>query len=281
MRRRRFAQVDVFASRPTKGNGLAVVLDAGDLSAEEMQGFAAWTNLAETTFLRPPDDASADYAVRIFTPGREMPFAGHPTLGSCAAWLDAGGVPRSEGRVVQECAIGLVDIHLGGDVPAFVAPETEVAALSEDEVASLCDALAVARRDVVRAARLANGPVWQVLELASAEAVLAVDAARVRWPEHVGVSVLGAHREGAECDYEVRSLSPSSGMSEDPITGSLNAAIAWWMASEGRLSRDLTIAQGTKLGREGRVFVRRATDGSGQVLIGGESRIVVTGTATF
>ena len=204
MRRRRFAQVDVFASRPTKGNGLAVVLDAGDLSAEEMQGFAAWTNLAETTFLRPPGDASADYAVRIFTPAREMPFAGHPTLGSCAAWLDAGGVPRSEGRVVQECAIGLVDIHLDGDVPAFVAPETEVAALSEDEVASLCDALAVSRRDVVRAARLANGPVWQILELARAEAVLAVDAARVRWPEHVGVSVLGAHPEGAECDYRGR-----------------------------------------------------------------------------
>ena len=278
MRRRRFIQVDVFASTPAMGNGLAVVVDGDGLDEDAMQHFAAWTNLAETTFLLAPDDPTADYRVRIFTPGREMPFAGHPTLGSCAAWLHAGGEPARKGVVVQECAIGLVEIDLAGPVPAFAAPPTTVEPLADAELERLCAVLELERGEIVRAARLDNGPVWQVLELGSAERVLAIDSSRVRWPEHVGVAVLGPHPAGSECDHEIRSLSPSSGMSEDPITGSLNAAVAQWMRREDRLPSSLTIAQGTRIGREGRVRIRRDPSDVGRVLIGGESQILIEGT---
>lgn len=281
MRQRRFMLVDVFSSRPAKGNGLAVVFDADDLAEAQMQAFAAWTNLAETAFLLRPADAAADYRVRIFTPGREMPFAGHPTLGSCAAWRHAGGAPAAPGVVRQECAIGVVEIDTTGPVPGFVAPPTAVEPLPEAETERLCAALGLDRAGVVRAARLDNGPVWQVLELASAEAVLAVDAARVRWPEHVGVSVLGPHPPGSACGYEVRNLSPSSGMSEDPITGSLNAAIARWMLKEGRLAPEVVVAQGSAIGREGRVLVRRDPRDPARVLVGGHAQVLVDGTLTL
>lgn len=277
MQARRFIQADVFTSEPTRGNGLAVVMEAEDLTDAQMQQFAAWTNLAETTFLLPPTHADADYRVRIFTTAREMLFAGHPTLGSCAAWLHCGGVPRSAGRVMQECAIGLVEIDMTGDVPAFVAPETKIVDMEDSAKSDLCAALRIDPGIVRRSAVLENGPVWNVLELATAQDVLAIPSGLVRWPDRVGVSVIGPHEAGAECDFEVRNLSPSSGMSEDPITGSLNAALARWMWSEGRLTRDLVIAQGTCLGRTGRVFVGAPRDGSGRVLIGGQSHVVIDG----
>ena len=270
----RFFQVDVFSDHPARGNGLAVVCDADNLSTEDMQAFAAWTNLAETTFLFASDSPKADYAVRIFTPGREMPFAGHPTLGSCAAWLAAGGVPAQAGRVVQDCAIGLVGIDTTGAVPAFEAPQTRVAPMPEDLRAHLCAKMAIDPARVMRAALLDNGPSWQVLELASADDVLAIDSATVHWPEEQGVSVIGPHPEGAECDYEVRNLSPSSGMSEDPITGSLNATIARWMQSDGRLDRPLLVAQGTAIGRLGRVHIRPEGE---KVLIGGTANVMIEG----
>ena len=281
MRERRFIQADVFASEPTKGNGLAVVVDAEDLSDAQMQAFAAWTNLAETTFLLPPTHPEADYRVRIFTPGREMLFAGHPTLGSCSAWLHTGGRPKRSGTVIQECGIGLVEIDMSGDVPAFVAPDTKVEELPAQTVDDLCAALQVEPAHVVRSAALDNGPKWQVLEFSSAEIVLGLDAALVGWPDYSGLGVIGPHPEGASCDYEVRNLTPSSGMAEDPITGSLNAAIARWMWREGRLDRDMIIAQGTCLGREGRVFVRRDTADADRVLIGGHALIVIDGTVRF
>lgn len=281
MRSRRFAQVDVFSHRPTKGNGLAVIVDADGLSTDQMQDFAAWTNLAETTFLLPPTSEEADYRVRIFTPNREMPFAGHPTLGSCATWLHFGGRPKSAGKVLQECAIGLVEIDLGGPALAFVAPETTIAPLEEAALHELCRVLGLDRRQVVRSARLNNGPAWQVLELASADDVLAVDASLVQWPEYVGVSLLGAYPEGSECQFEVRNISPSSGMVEDPITGSLNSAIARWMAADGRLTSHLTMSQGTKLGREGRVFIRLSPDVPGRVTIGGHVQVIMEGAARF
>ncbi|MDX8351516.1 PhzF family phenazine biosynthesis protein [Cognatiyoonia sp. IB215182] len=273
--RRRFLQCDVFSAVPTKGNGLAVVVDADGLTTAQMQDFAAWTNLAETTFLLPPTRAGADYAVRIFTPGREMPFAGHPTLGSCAAWLHCGGQPQEPGLVRQECQIGLVEIDTSGDVPAFVAPPTDVAPLAPAAQSRLMTVLGLDASQVIRTAHLNNGPVWQVLELKDAATVLAIDADRVRWPEYVGVGVVGAHAAGNDIDYEVRNLAPSSGMSEDPITGSLNAAIAHWMFAEGRLDRALVMAQGTVLGREGRVFV--ASAGS-DVTIGGHVHVLIDGT---
>ncbi len=244
----------------------------------EMQAFAAWTNLAETTFLLPPTDPAADYAVRIFTPGREMPFAGHPTLGSCAAWLHAGGVAKSQDTVWQECQIGLVEIDVAGDVSAFVAPPTGVAPLPQADQTRLIQALGLDPAQVVRCAQLDNGPVWQVLELQSAADVLAIDAARVAWPTFVALGVVGPYPDGSPVDYEVRNLAPSSGMSEDPITGSLNAAIVQWMHAEGRLIRDLTMSQGTLMGREGRVFVRRSGD---QIKIGGHVQILIEGVLTL
>lgn len=278
MKSRRFVQVDVFASVPGRGNGLAVVVEAEGLSDADMQAFAAWTNLAETTFLLPPTDPRADYRVRIFTPGREMPFAGHPTLGSCAAWLHAGGVPASQERVVQECAIGLVDIDQTVAPPAFVAPPTKASAIPPERIEALCAALGIDPSLVLRAAALDNGPTWQVLELTSAQDVLAIESGRVRWPDYVGLAVIGPHAVGADCDFEVRNLTPSSGMSEDPITGSLNSAIAHWMWQEGRLTRDLVIAQGTCLGRLGRVFITAPRGLSDRILIGGHARIVIDGT---
>ncbi|UHD45779.1 PhzF family phenazine biosynthesis protein [Aureimonas altamirensis] len=276
MRQRRFMLVDVFASKRAKGNGLAVVFDADDLTDIEMQQFAAWTSMAETTFFLRPTIPNADYRVRIFTPGREMPFAGHPTLGSCAAWLRAGGQPTTPGIVRQECRIGIVEIDMTGSVPGFVAPPTKAALLPDADVDRLCSALDLDRSKIMHAVRLDNGPVWQLLELESAEAVLAIDSTRVQWPEYVGVSLFGPHPEGSDCDYEVRNVSPASGMSEDPVTGSLNAAIAMWMSDEGRLGSDLIMAQGTQIGREGRVFIRRDIR-TARVIVGGHAHVLVDG----
>ncbi|WP_299848812.1 PhzF family phenazine biosynthesis protein [uncultured Roseovarius sp.] len=278
MTTRRFVQCDVFSSVPIKGNGLAVVVDGDGLSDRQMQEFAAWTNLAETTFLQAPTDPQADYKLRIFSPAREMLFAGHPTLGSCAAWLHAGGVPKDAGIIQQECAIGLVPIDMRGPVPAFVAPPTPIAPLPDANRARLIAALGLDDSDVIRSAHLTNGPEWQVLELKNAQAVLDVDASNVRWPEYQGVSLIGAHASGSDCDYEVRNVSPSSGMNEDPITGSLNSALAMWMHHEGRLTRDIVVAQGTCLGRLGRVYISVDAQHPGRVLIGGETRIVIEGT---
>ena len=273
--KRRFIQCDVFTAVPGRGNGLAVVVDAAELSDADMQGFAAWTNLAETTFLLPPTDAAADYRVRIFTPAREMPFAGHPTLGSCAAWLRTGGVPAEPGLVRQECGVGVVVIDTRGDVPAFVAPPTAVAPLPAESLRAITGALGMDPARVLGSARLDNGPVWRVLALGSAAEVLAVDSSRARWPEFGGIGLIGPHPAGSECDHEVRMLGTSGGMGEDPITGSLNAAIAHWMRDEGRLPSAMVVAQGTAIGRLGRVHVRLA---GGEVLIGGETQIMIEGT---
>ncbi len=273
---RRFIQCDVFSATPIKGNGLAVIIDAEGLSDQQMQEFAAWTNLAETTFLFPPDDPSADYKVRIFSPGREMLFAGHPTLGSCAAWLHAGGVPHDPNSIRQECAIGIVEINMQGTVPAFIAPPTSIDDLPSEESNKLIDALELDSEQVINTVKLDNGPVWQVLELENADQVLAVDSLKVRWPEFRAVGLLGAHPQGSECDYEVRMLAPSSGMSEDPITGSLNSALACWLYDQGRLNQEIVMAQGTSINRQGRVYIKPDLDG--RILIGGQTSIVIEGT---
>ncbi|MEM7426538.1 MAG: PhzF family phenazine biosynthesis protein [Pseudomonadota bacterium] len=278
MSKRRFIQCDVFSTTPTKGNGLAVVLDADGLEDEQMQAFAAWTNLAETTFLLPPGNPAADYRVRIFTPKREMLFAGHPTLGSCASWLHAGGVPKDANIVRQECAIGLVEIDQRGPVPAFAAPPTQTNALPDENLAAICAALKIPRSDIIQTAWLDNGPVWQVLELKDAAAVLAVEGTGVRWPEFKPIGLIGAWPPGSDLDFEVRMLAPSSGMDEDPITGSLNSALACWLADQDRLTSDLRIAQGSKIGRMGRVHVRRDAEDSSRILIGGHTNILIDGT---
>ncbi|GLS20901.1 phenazine biosynthesis protein PhzF [Labrys miyagiensis] len=273
--KRRFIQCDVFTSVSTRGNGLAVVLDSDGLSDEAMQAFATWTNLAETTFLLPPDDTDADYKVRIFTPAYEMPFAGHPTLGSCAAWLRAGGKPATAGIVRQQCGVGIVEIDVGGAVPAFTAPPTTIEPMPAETLETIAAALAVDPGRILRTAMLNNGSPRPVLELASAEDVLALDSAKVRWPAFQPIGVIGAHPPGGECDYEVRLLAPSSGMSEDPITGSLNAALAHWLQGQGRLSAPIVLAQGTKIGRVGRVYVSAVGN---KVLVGGNTQILIEGT---
>jgi len=268
----------VFSPIPTQGNGLAVVVDSLGLSEAQLQGFAAWTNLAETTFLFPPEDPTADYLVRIFTPARELPFAGHPTLGSCRAWLHAGGVPRQEGMVRQECGVGIVDIDVSGERLAFVAPPTAIEILPETDFDAITGALGIAPERVVRSTRLDNGPQWQVLQLANAEDVLAVDSSRVRWPAFDAIGLIGANDAVDGPDYEVRMLAPSSGMSEDPITGSLNAALACWLREEGLLSGPVVVAQGTAIGRTGRVYIRPDGD---RILIGGDTEILIEGTISL
>lgn len=281
MQTRRFVQCDVFTASPTKGNGLAVVVDGEGLSDIQMQAFSAWTNLAETTFLLSPTDPAADYKVRIFTPTREMLFAGHPTLGSCRVWLHSGGTPAQQGVVRQECGVGIVEIDVSGDVPAFVAPPTIIEPLPDIDLQNIATTLKIAEDTILRTARLNNGPVWRVLELASADDVLSVDSSLVSWPAHTPIGLIGAHLDGAECDYEVRMLAPSSGMSEDPITGSLNSAIAHWMYEAGRLENDLVVAQGTRIGRQGRIYVKSDQTQPGRILIGGQTQVLIEGMLTL
>lgn len=278
---RRFIQCDVFTPTPTRGNGLAVVIDGGGLSDEQMQRFATWTNLAETTFLLPPTNSAADYKVRIFTPVREMLFAGHPTLGSCASWLHVGGVPRDPQMVRQECGVGIVEVDISrqGEL-AFKAPPTKIQPLSDERLVAITDALGISRDSVIGTASLDNGPVWQALELRSAEEVLSVAASRVRWPDHQPIGLIGAHPVGGESDYEVRMLAPSSGMSEDPITGSLNAALAHWLQSQGRMNGPLRVSQGTAIGRQGRVSIR-PEQGRDAIWIGGQVHVLIQGEVSL
>lgn len=276
--KRRFIQCDVFSAAPLLGNGLAVVLDAARLSAAQMLAFAQWTGQAETTFLVAPEDPAADYRVRIFSATREMPFAGHPTLGSAMAWLHGGGVPRQPERVVQECAIGLVEIDLSGVAPAFVAPKTAQQEMDAAERARICAALGIDPAEVRASVTLDNGVLRHLLELQDAAAVLALDATAVSLPAFQGVSVLGRHPAGAEADYEVRNLCPASLMPEDAVTGSLIAAVGLWLQRAGRLGQGVVIAQGTAMGRKGRAFV---TPRGAEVLIGGQVAVVIEGTVVI
>ncbi len=275
-RTRRFIQCDVFSATPVQGNALAVVVDGEGLDDAAMQRFAAWTNLAETTFLLPPEDSSNDYKVRIMTPTREMPFAGHPTLGSCQSWLHCGGQPKTAGIVRQECGVGVVNIHVSKNAsPAFEAPPTRMQSMDTDSRSAILKTLNLSDTQVLNSAQLDNGPVWQAFELDSAASVLAVDSSLVRWPEFSSIGLIGAHEDSHECDFEVRMLAPSSGMSEDPITGSLNSALAHWLQSQQRLNKPLTVAQGTKIDRAGRVSIQQTNDA---VLIGGDVHILIDGT---
>ncbi len=277
-KQRRFIQCDVFSTYPTKGNALAVVVDGEGLSEDDMRHFAAWTNLAETTFLFPPDSPEADYRVRILTPVREMLFAGHPTLGSCASWLHCGGKPKQAGVVRQECGVGIVEIDIAANPPAFIAPPTTVAAMPDEKFSELTEKLGIRPEQVLRSAVLNNGPEWHAFELENAEQVLAVDSSRVRWPNERSIGLIGRHESGAECDFEVRMLAPSSGMSEDPITGSLNSALAHWRLHNSELDKPILVAQGTTINREGRVHITPSQSVPGQASIGGHTNILIEGT---
>jgi len=274
----RFTQVDVFTDAPLLGNPLAVVHDADDLDDMRMQGFARWTNLSETTFLLPPTEPAADYRVRIFTPGAELPFAGHPTLGSCHAWIEAGGSPRRAGEVVQQCGAGLVRIRRDGTHLAFAAPALRRREVGETELAPVLAALGLARAQVQAAQWLDNGPAWLTLLLDSAATVLSLEpdhAALKRLPK---VGVVGAHAAGGACHFEVRGFAASNGVPEDPVTGSLNAGLAQWLIDSGIAPARYVAAQGTRMARAGRVHV---VCESGTVWVGGGSVSCVRGELTL
>jgi len=274
----RFHEIDVFTAAPLKGNPLAVVHDAGGVDDATMQAFARWTNFSETTFLLPPTEPQADYRVRIFTPDRELPFAGHPTLGSCHAWLAAGGAPKSAGEVVQQCGVGLVRIRRDGTRLAFAAPSLlrggEVDAATRADIAR---SLRIPQ-DAIRAAQwVDNGPGWVGVLLGSRDEVLALQPDfAVMQPAEIGV--VAPCPAGQEAQFEVRAFVNGVGPTEDPVTGSLNASLGQWLIGAGLAPERYVAAQGTALGRAGRVHVERI---DGQVWVGGDCVEVVEGRVSL
>jgi PhzF family phenazine biosynthesis protein len=271
--RRPFLQVDVFTDEPYRGNPVAVVLDADDVDTDTMQRLARWTNLSETTFVLPPTTDGADYRVRIFTPVAELPFAGHPTLGTCHAWLRQRGEADQVDAVVQECAAGLIPIRRAERL-AFAAPPLIRSGPAEDGlVDELAAALQIRRDDIVSAEWVDNGPGWVAVQLASAEAVLAVRPAYA----DLNIGLVGAYPPGAAEAIEVRAFFPKDGvLVEDPVTGSLNASLGQWLTRTGRVTAPYVASQGAALGRAGRVHV--SVDDDGQVWIGGGTVTCVEGT---
>ncbi len=273
-RRRDFSQVDVFTARALLGNPLAVVHDGSGLSTERMAAFARWTNLSETTFLLPPIHPEADYRVRIFTPGGELPFAGHPTLGSCHVWLQSGGTPRRADTIVQECEIGLVPLRRG-DRLAFAAPPTSVERVDAELLHRVYAALGLDPARVRDAAWLSNGFPQLVLLMDSAATVLALKPDHAALKELGKVGVVAPHPAGSDVDFEVRFFAAAIGINEDPVTGSLNANIARWLIDTDRAAARYVAAQGTAMGRAGRIHVQRDEHGT---WIGGDVAGCVDGT---
>lgn len=271
--RRRFVQVDVFSTTPYLGNPLAVVVDGDDLDDSDMQRFASWTNLSETTFLLPPSHPDADYRVRIFTPTEELPFAGHPTLGSAHAWLTHGGAPRNGDTIVQECGVGLVTVRSDGGMLAFAAPPLLRSGPADDAiVVEAAESLGVERSSIVDAAWIDNGPGWLGILLGSAEEVLAIRPRSMR----LTLGVVGAHPPDSPFAYEVRAFYSSGGITlEDPVTGSLNASLAQWLIGAGRCSTPYLASQGNAIGRSGVVHV--SADTSNDIWIGGDVITCISG----
>ena len=268
---RPFKLVDVFGTDDFSGNPLAVVAGAEGLSTDEMQRITRWLNLSETAFLLAPTDDHADYRVRIFTLAHELPFAGHPTLGSCHAWLEAGGTPRNPDMVVQECGAGLVEIRRDGDRLAFAAPPLIRSGVpTETELAEVTALLRIDRAAVVEARWVDNGPGWIALLLSSAAEVLAVDYARYHHRQ-IDVGIVGPHPAGSNVAFEIRAIfSDAHGaLIEDPVTGSLNASVGQWLFASGRATGRYIAAQGSCIGRSGRVEVTQ--DEHGQVWVGGRT----------
>jgi PhzF family phenazine biosynthesis protein len=270
---RAFRQIDVFTTMAYHGNPVAVVLDGSDVTTEQMQRVAHWTNLSETTFVLPPTDPGADYRVRIFTPVVELPFAGHPTLGTCHAWLENGGVPRDPDVVVQECAAGLVRVRRTGDGLAFAAPPLVRSGPVDDAVVThIADLLGLVDGDIVDAQWVDNGPGWVAVLLADATAVLALHPA----PIDLDIGVVGPYPPGSPAAFEVRAFFPKDGATvEDPVTGSLNASLAEWLLRTGRAQAPYVASQGGALGRAGRVHVTR--DDDGQIWVAGGTVTCVIG----
>ncbi|EZQ17102.1 phenazine biosynthesis protein PhzF [Halopseudomonas bauzanensis] len=278
--KRRFQQIDVFGAKPFLGNPLAVVLDAEGLSTEEMQRITRWMNLSETAFILPPRDASADYLVRIFTLTHELPFAGHPTLGSCHAWLSSGIQPKQQNLIVQECGAGLVSIKRAAEGLAFAAPPLlrsgQVDAAYTEQLAAV---LGIDRSQIVDTAWADNGPGWVGVLLEDAATVLAIEAdfSRYSGSESLDIGLVGPYPQGSECAFEVRALfrNQQGAMVEDPVTGSLNASLAEWLIATGRATAPYLVSQGTRLGCEGRLSIQQSADDT--VWVGGATVTCVAG----
>ena len=271
--KRRFDQLDVFTAVPLLGNPLAVVHDAEGLDDERMAAFARWTNLSETTFLLPPTDAAADYRVRIFTPGGELPFAGHPTLGSCHAWLAAGGRPRDPAGVVQQCGVGLVRVRRSGTRLAFAAPPRRRSGpLDEALLAHIARGLRLADGAVRAHQWVDNGPGWCAVLLDSAERVRALQP---DWPALAGLElgIVGPQAAGSDTQFELRALI-GDGAYEDPVTGSLNASVAQWLIGAALAPPHYVAAQGSALRRDGRVFIDAVGD---DIWVGGDVAPLIHG----
>jgi PhzF family phenazine biosynthesis protein len=273
-RARPLREVDVFTTTPYFGNPVAVVLDGEGLSTDEMQRFAHWTNLSETTFVLPRSSPEADYRVRIFTPNLELPFAGHPTLGTCHAWLETGGTPRDPNGIRQECGAGLVTVRRTDAGLAFRAPPLVRSGPVDDETAAeVVRALAIERSKVVDLAWADNGPGWVAVLLESADAVLALTPSY----SDLAIGVVGPHPAGAPEALEVRAFFPKDGaVVEDPVTGSLNASLAEWLIDSGRLTAPYVARQGTALHRAGRAHLTQDTDGD--IWVAGGTVTCVAGT---
>jgi PhzF family phenazine biosynthesis protein len=280
---RRFAQVDVFGSAPCSGNPVAVVLDAKGMTDEEMQRFARWTNLAETTFVLPPTDPEADYRVRIFTPVLELPFAGHPTLGTCHAWLEAGGEAAQPDEIVQECEAGLVRVRREGERSSSHIPGTNAFAFeapplvrsgpaSEEDVARVAAALGVEPDEMLAVEWVDNGPGWITALFESAERVLELRPGALDFD----LGAVGFHPPGSPAAIELRAWAPVNGLAaEDPVTGSLNASVAQWLLASGRLEAPYRAHQGTAIDRAGRIHVSQDPDGT--IWICGATETVISG----
>ncbi|MGO1182979.1 MAG: PhzF family phenazine biosynthesis protein [Micrococcaceae bacterium] len=277
MNRYPFAQVDVFSSSPYRGNPVAVILDAEGISDEDMLRVARWTNLSETTFVLPPTVEGADYRLRIFTPTRELPFAGHPTLGSARAWLAHGGQPGAAGRIVQECTAGLVHLRHDDDLLSFAAPgQVRSGPIEADYLERIISAFGVRPDQVIGHQWVDNGPGWAVLRLATAEEVLALDPDFSQLPEAM-VGAVGAYPAGSPHAFELRSFAPGGGVFEDPVCGSMNASVAQWLTGAGIAPARYSVSQGQLLGRAGEISV---TVDNGTVWIGGATTVLFSGQAT-
>lgn len=276
----RFQFVDVFSEQPYSGNPLPVFLDADGMSTEEMQKITRWMNLSETAFLLPPTDTRADYRVRIFTLAHELPFAGHPTLGSCHAWLAAGGKPRRETEIVQECGIGLVTIRRTKSKLAFAAPDLiRAGPVDEADLDRVASALQIDRKIIVDSQWVDNGPGWVAVLLESAQAVLNVEPLNA-FPTQIDIGIVGPYGSGEDAAFELRAIySDHQGvMREDPVTGSLNASVAQWLLASGRATAPYIATQGARVGRSGRIEISQ--DSAGVVWVGGSTRSMIDGDVT-
>ncbi len=278
-RLRPFAQVDVFSARPYQGNPVAVILDGEGLDEQAMLRVARWTNLSETTFVLPPSTDEADYRLRIFTPGGELPFAGHPTLGSAHAWIENGGAPRDEVLIVQECAAGLVEVVRRDGVFSFAAPAMRrTGDLEEDFLNEIVTAFGIRHDEVLSHQWVDNGPGWAVVRLATAQDVLDLDPDLSLIPTAM-VGAIGAYPEGSEYAFEMRTFAPGVGVAEDPVCGSMNASVGQWLLGSGSVAGGYRVSQGSKLGRAGDITI--SADRDGAVWVGGATNTLFRGTAVL